>query len=62
MIKAYEDGASLASLSRQTGLSIYKIKPVAKNRYWLNNINDYITNNKNNTGKLKMRNFFISNV
>ena len=26
IIKAYEDGASLASLSRQTGLSTYKIK------------------------------------
>ena len=31
MIKAYEDGASLASLSRQTGLSTYKIKKILQN-------------------------------
>ena len=31
IIKAYEDGASLASLSRQTGLSTYKIKKILQN-------------------------------
>ena len=31
IIKAYEGGASLASLSRQTGLSIYKIKKILQN-------------------------------
>ncbi len=31
IIKAYEDGASLASLSRKTGLSTYKIKKILQN-------------------------------
>lgn len=31
LIKAYEDGTSLASLSRQTGLSTYKIKKILQN-------------------------------
>jgi len=31
IIKAYEEGASLASLSRQTGLSTYKIKKILQN-------------------------------
>ncbi len=31
MIRAYKEGASLASLSRQTGLSTYKIKKILQN-------------------------------